>query len=99
MKGAHDPSRWKLRCHTSGDLKLTWLRIEDCRQMLVKRSFGTINRQGECLPQNPVSNPTEKQLLSWLKAHDSDTGPADSSIAGLVFMTTVVEGKSMAVDD
>jgi len=39
------------------------------------------------IPQNPVSRLTEKQLLSWLKATDNDTGPADSSMAGLVFMT------------
>lgn len=38
------------------------------------------------IPQNPLSSPTEKQLLSWLKEAESETGPADSSIAGLVFM-------------
>ena len=43
------------------------------------------------IPQKPVSKPTEKQLLSWLKATDNDIGPADSSIAGLVFM--VVEAR------
>lgn len=41
------------------------------------------------LPQKPVSNPTTKQLLSWLKATAKETGPGDSSIAGLVFMTGV----------
>lgn len=41
------------------------------------------------LPQKPVSSPTEKQLLSWLKAADKETGPADSSIAGRVFMILV----------
>lgn len=41
------------------------------------------------LPQNPVSSPTEKQLLSLLKATDSDTGPVESSITCLVFMLRV----------
>lgn len=36
--------------------------------------------------QKPLSRPTEKQLLSWLKAIARDTGPMDSSIAGLVFI-------------
>ena len=39
-----------------------------------------------CVPQKPVSRPTEKQLASWLNATDKDTGPADSSMTGLVFM-------------
>jgi hypothetical protein len=38
------------------------------------------------IPQKPLSRPTEKQLLSWLKATDKETGPTDSSMAGLVFM-------------
>ncbi|KAL8645550.1 MAG: hypothetical protein Q9210_006644, partial [Variospora velana] len=38
------------------------------------------------LPQKPVSSPTTKQLLSWLKATAKETGPGDSSIADLVFM-------------
>jgi hypothetical protein len=39
-----------------------------------------------CAPQKPVSRPTEKQLASWLNATDKDTGPAESSITGLVFI-------------
>lgn len=38
------------------------------------------------IPQKPLSRPTEKQLESWLKAAARDTGPMDSSIAGLVFI-------------
>ena len=37
-------------------------------------------------PQKPESSPTEKQLLSWLKATDIEMGPVDSSIACLVFI-------------
>ena len=40
--------------------------------------------------QKPVSSPTEKQLLSWLKATAKETGPVDSSIAGRVFMVEEV---------
>lgn len=38
------------------------------------------------LPQKPVSKPTEKQLLSLLKAADSENGPTDSSMTWRVFM-------------
>ena len=48
------------------------------------------------IPQKPVSKPTEKQLLSWLKATDNDIGPDESSIAGLVFM--VVGARQLAVN-
>ena len=47
------------------------------------------------LPQNPVSRPTEKQLLSWLNATDRATGPVASLIAALVFI--VVSGKTREV--
>ena len=67
---------------TSRDFKLAWLGIKDCRCVRVL-SFRV---RFQSIPQKPVSNPTEKQLLSWLKATDNDIGPADSSIAGLVFM-------------
>lgn len=40
----------------------------------------------ENIPQKPLSRPTEKQLLSWLKATARDTGPIDSLMAGLVFI-------------
>ncbi len=30
-----------------------------------------------------------KQLASWLNATDKDTGPADSSMTGLVFMLLI----------
>ena len=49
-------------------------------------SFG---RRKEDIPQKPVSNPTAKQVLSWLKAIVRAIGPVDSSIVGLVFMTPV----------
>lgn len=38
------------------------------------------------VPQKPVSSPTEKQLLSLLKAVDRETGPAESSITWRVFI-------------
>lgn len=38
------------------------------------------------VPQKPVSSPTEKQLLSLLKAADRETGPAESSITWRVFI-------------
>ena len=38
------------------------------------------------IPQNPVSKPTEKQLLSLLKAAESENGPTDSSITCRVFI-------------
>jgi hypothetical protein len=38
------------------------------------------------LPQNPVSRPTEKQLLSLLKVAERDTGPSEISITCRVFM-------------
>lgn len=38
------------------------------------------------LPQNPVSRPTEKQVVSVLNAAESETGPVESSITCLVFM-------------
>ena len=38
------------------------------------------------LPQKPKFKPTEKQLLSLLKAADSEYGPMDSSITWRVFM-------------
>jgi hypothetical protein len=42
-------------------------------------------------PQNPESRPTAKQLASLLKEAESETGPADSSITGLVFMAGAIE--------
>jgi hypothetical protein len=41
------------------------------------------------LPQKPVSSPTEKQLLSLLKATDRETGPAELSITWRVFIRGV----------
>ena len=38
------------------------------------------------VPQKPVSSPTEKQLLSLLKAADREIGPADSSMTCRVFI-------------
>lgn len=38
------------------------------------------------IPQNPELRPTEKQLLSLLKAADSEHGPVDSSMTWRVFM-------------
>lgn len=40
----------------------------------------------DLIPQNPVFNPTEKQLVSLLKAADSEYGPTDSSITWRVFI-------------
>jgi hypothetical protein len=52
--------------------------------------FGSLAWANECngsyLPQNPESRPTEKQLISLLKAAESDAGPVEVSITGLVFM-------------
>jgi hypothetical protein len=39
-----------------------------------------IDRWEPLLPQNPVSKPTEKQLLSLLKLAEREYGPTDSSI-------------------
>ena len=55
-------------------------------------------RGNEGVPQKPVSRPTAKQLLSWLKITESDTGPVDSSIAGRVFMTASPEDGARVVD-
>ena len=71
---------------TSGDLELTWIRVEDFRAGV---SAVLLHESGMlvcCAPQKPVSRPTEKQLASWLNATDKDTGPAESSITGLVFI-------------
>lgn len=38
------------------------------------------------LLENPVSNPTAKELASWLKETDKATGAVEGSIAGRVFM-------------
>lgn len=38
------------------------------------------------IPQNPVFKPTEKQLVSLLKAADSEYSPTDSSITWRVFI-------------
>jgi hypothetical protein len=46
------------------------------------------NLRAQRLPQNPEFKPTEKQLLSLLKAADSEYGPIDSSITWRVFMVT-----------
>jgi hypothetical protein len=43
-----------------------------------------------CIPQKPVSSPTEKQLASLLNATDKETGPADSSMTGLVFIFAIL---------
>ena len=37
-------------------------------------------------PQNPVSNPTAKQVFSWLNPTDRDVGLVVLSMDGLVFM-------------
>ena len=39
-----------------------------------------------CVLLKPVSNPTVKQLASWLKEADKATGLFAGSITGLVFM-------------
>jgi hypothetical protein len=36
--------------------------------------------------QKPESSPTEKQVLSVLKAAESEAGPVEVSITGLVFI-------------
>lgn len=46
----------------------------------------SIHDVGEAIPQNPVSKPTEKQVLSLLKAAESENGPTDSSITWRVFI-------------
>ena len=44
------------------------------------------SRGSHDLPQNPVSKPTEKQLLSLLKVDESENGPTDSSMTCRVFI-------------
>lgn len=51
--------------------------------------FGATSWFKHLLPQNPVSKPTEKQLLSWLNVADSEYGPMDSSITWRVFIAEV----------
>lgn len=75
---------------TSRDFELAWLRIKDFRYV---RGL-SLNMKPQRIPQKPVSKPTEKQLLSWLNVTDNDIGPADSSIARLVFMVAGA-GRSM----
>jgi hypothetical protein len=47
-----------------------------------------MNLRAQRLPQKPEFKPTEKQLLSLLKAADSEYGPIDSSITWRVFIVT-----------
>ena len=50
------------------------------------RTWGKGRKECYRVPQKPVSRPTEKQVLSWLKATERATGPEVSLTAALVFM-------------
>jgi len=52
----------------------------------VNRSLSMVHLTAQTLLQKPLSNPTEKQLLSWLKEADTAVGLLTFSIAGLVFI-------------
>lgn len=71
---------------TSGDSQFTWIGTEDYEGRFGGQYNAAISMGNQEIPQNPLSSPTEKQLLSWLKEAESETGPTDSSIVGLVFM-------------
>lgn len=73
-------------CDTSGDSQFTWIGSKDYGGSFARQYHEATSMENPEIPQNPLSSPTEKQLLSWLKEAESETGPADSSIAGLVFM-------------
>lgn len=61
------------------------------RPMPALKSLDTRSSHGfELKTQKPVSRATEKQLASWLKAAERETGAAESSITGLVFIVMIV---------
>lgn len=51
------------------------------------------------IPQNPVSKPTEKQVLSLLKAAESENGPTDSSITCRVFIIAMPSSRVSVLND
>ena len=82
---------------TSGGFELTWVSIEDCRQLKLN-AINVRHQPMQChIPQKPVSRPTAKQLVSLLNEADKAMGPEDSSMIGRVFILNVMNHSAHGV--